>query len=99
MKAELNFDFQGLAHLVTQEVIKGLAPLLARGKEDDSILTVEDLAKYLQVDSGWVYKQVSLKNIPYFKNGKYVRFRKRDIDRWVESQTVKPIPAPKIPRR
>ncbi len=96
MKAELSFDFQELARVVTRAVVQGIAPLLARVEEEDSVLTVEALAQYLRVDPGWVYKQVSLKTIPYFKNGKYVRFRKRDIDRWIETQTVKPIPPMKL---
>jgi excisionase family DNA binding protein len=96
MQAQLSFDFQELAQVVTRAVVQGLAPLLARGEEGDSVLTVKTLAQYLRVDPGWVYKQVSLKTIPYFKNGKYVRFRKRDIDRWIETQTIKPIPPMKF---
>ncbi len=80
--------------IIAQRVVELLKPLLMRkGKEEeDVIFSVESLAKYLQVDSGWVYKQVSLKTIPYFKSGKYVRFRKRDIDYWIEKRLIRPIP-------
>ena len=97
MKSELEpRDIEAIA----QKVVELIKPLLSNSRkqepEAESIFTVETLAKYLQVDQGWVYKQVCLKTIPYFKNGKYTRFRKGDIDRWISSQTVKPFPSLKI---
>lgn len=79
-------------------VLEKLRPLLSgNGKhEPDIIFTPETLAAYLQVDTSWVYKQVSYKAIPYFKTGKYTRFKKPVIDRWIEGQTVKPIPLLKL---
>ena len=58
----------------------------------ESIFTVETLAQYLQVDVSWVYKQVSLNGIPYFKAGKYTRFLKKKIDEWIEKHAVRIIP-------
>ena len=63
---------------------------------EDNIFDVKQLACYLKVDESWIYKQVSLKAIPFFKCGKYTRFKKSEIDRWVESETVKPIPPLKM---
>jgi len=88
-------DIQAIA----EAVIEKLKPLLTGIKaksEPDTILTPETLAEYLRVDVSWVYKQVSLKTIPYFKSGKYTRFRKSVIDRWIESQSVRPIPLLKL---
>jgi len=78
---------------IAQRVVELLRPLLpGNGKaEPDTIFTPETLAEYLQVDTSWVYKQVSLKAIPYFKTGKYTRFRKSAIDKWIETQTVRPL--------
>jgi len=88
--------------VIAQKVVDLIKPLLSNShkqeSEIESIFTVETLAKYLQVDQSWVYKQVSLKTIPYFKNGKYTRFRKREIDRWIDSQMLNPIPPLKILR-
>lgn len=94
MKIEIEQqDIQAIA----ERVLELLRPLLARnGKQDDIILTPESLAEYLQVDTSWVYKQVSLKTIPYFKSGKYTRFKRATIDKWIETQTVKPIPPLKL---
>jgi len=44
------------------------------------------------VEASWVYRQVSMKRIPYFKAGKYIRFRKLDIDRWISRNSVAPHP-------
>ncbi len=91
-------DIQAIA----AAVMEMLSPILsANGKQaqKDTILTPETLAEYLQVDTSWVYKQVSLKTIPYFKSGKYTRFRKTAVDKWIETQTVKPIPFSKTETR
>jgi excisionase family DNA binding protein len=57
-----------------------------------SIFTVESLAKYIQVDVSWVYKQVSLNSVPFFKVGKYTRFHKKKIDEWIERHSVRVVP-------
>ena len=101
MKAELTFP-QELVEAIADKVIEKLKPIIAGNGEHetvDIIFTPETLAQYLQVDTSWVYKQVSLKTIPYFKGGKYTRFKKALIDKWIESQTVKPIPALKLFRK
>lgn len=92
MRTELeNDDIKAIA----QTVVEMLRPILSgkgNSRSDDVIFDVPGLAEYLKVDDSWVYKQVSLKTIPYFKNGKYTRFRKSAIDKWIDSQTVKPEP-------
>jgi len=87
---------------IAQRVLECLKPLLAHSesREDkDTIFDVKGLAGYLQVDCSWVYKQISLGTIPFFKAGKYSRFRKKDINRWIESQTVKPITTLKLVKK
>ncbi len=87
---------------IAQRVSDILRPMIARVERadaaaaSDTILDVEGLAAYLHVNTSWIYKQVSLKAIPYFKTGKYPRFRKKEIDRWIENQTARPIPALKV---
>jgi len=54
------------------------------------------LAAYLDVNPSWIYKQVSFNDIPYFKIGKYPRFRKKEIEKWIESETARPIPVLKV---
>jgi len=93
MKSELEErDIEAIAAKLEER----LKPLLLSGKgkyrEEDVIVDVPGLAEYLKVDPSWVYKQVSLKTIPHFKNGKYTRFRKSAIDKWIDGQTINPIP-------
>jgi excisionase family DNA binding protein len=82
---------------IAEALFKRIKPLLSdRGtREEEVIFDVEGVAEYLHVDKSWVYKKVSLKEIPYFKIGKYPRFKKSHIDKWIDSQVVRPIPATK----
>lgn len=80
---------------VAQRVLELLRPHVGNNgkrRADDTIFDVQGLADYLKVDASWVYKQVSLKKIPYFKNGRYTRFKRSAIDKWIDSQTIKSIP-------
>jgi len=90
-----NEDIQTIAATVV-EMLKPLLKNNSKVRVGDNIFDVKKLACYLKVDESWVYKQVSLKAIPFFKCGKYTRFKKSEIDRWVESETVKPIPPLKM---
>ncbi len=81
---------------IALRVFQLIKPLLSDTKGNlggDAIFTVDTLAKYLEVDPSWIYKQVSFKAIPYFKSGKYIRFRKKEIERWIDSRLVNPIPS------
>ena len=92
MKTELE---RGDIEAIAKEVVELVRPLLTRNTkmESDTIFDVKGLADYLKVDASWVYNRVHLKAIPYFKCGKYTRFRKSAIDKWIEQATVKPIPS------
>ncbi|MBI4378418.1 MAG: helix-turn-helix domain-containing protein [Nitrospinae bacterium] len=90
MKAELNIDTQEIVREITQEVIRELKPYLTgTGKsEDDTLFTVESIARYLQVSPQWVYERVHLKELPYFKIGKFPRFKKSEIDHWLDTLKI-----------
>lgn len=94
MKAELNIDTQELVREIAQEVVMTIRPLLSGRAEDDAILDIDGLAKYLNVKSNWIYQQTHLNAIPYHKLGSQLRFRKRDIDKWLDTQKVPATSAP-----
>ncbi len=76
-----------IADAVSQKVLERLRPLLAnkdKAQHGDKIFTVETLAKYLGVEKEWVYSHI--KEIPHSKVGRFPRFRKAEIDKWLESQ-------------
>jgi len=88
MKAELNLDLNELAAAITQQVLKEIRPLLSQAKaDDDPIWDIKSLAKYLDVKDTWVYQKIHTREIPYFKIGKYPRFRKSKIDEWLNETT------------
>jgi len=88
MKAELNLDINQLASEITQKVLHELKPLLPAGKDQDEIFDVPALASYLKVSVKWIYERTHLKEIPHIKAGGQLRFRKRDIDTWLDSYQI-----------
>lgn len=53
---------------------------------DDAFLTTEEVLEYLQVNLRTVYRLIKAGKIPAVRVGRQWRFRKRDIDAWLESQ-------------
>ena len=66
---------------------------------DEGFLTTEEVLEYLQVNLRTVYRLIKAGKIPAVRVGRQWRFRKRDIDAWLESQRPRNIrPAPSAPR-
>jgi excisionase family DNA binding protein len=53
---------------------------------EESIFTVQDLARYLRMRPLTIYKHVSSGKLPGFKVGSHWRFKKESIDRWIRAQ-------------
>lgn len=53
---------------------------------DDAFLTTDEVLEYLQVNLRTVYRLIKAGKIPAVRVGRQWRFRKRDIDAWLESQ-------------
>jgi len=90
---EMKFEKDDI-EIIASTVAENIKPLLRNNSKvrvEDIIFDVKGLAKYLKVDESWIYKQVSFRAIPFFKCGKYTRFKKSAIDNWVDRETVKPI--------
>ena len=67
---------------------------------EEAFLTTEEVLEYLQVNLRTVYRLIKAGKIPAVRVGRQWRFRKRDIDAWLESQrprNVRPVPAPARP--
>lgn len=52
----------------------------------EPLMTVDEIAGYLKVSPGHIYNCVSKGEIPFVKVGAAVRFRRSEVDRWVEEQ-------------
>jgi excisionase family DNA binding protein len=64
---------------------------------DETFLTTEEVLEYLQVNLRTVYRLIKAGKIPAVRVGRQWRFRKRDIDAWLDSQRprggARPMPA------
>jgi len=89
MKAEINIDLQDFANEVVARIIKSIQEKLYSCKVDEeSLFTVKSLAKYLEVSDQWIYERIQKAEIPVIKVGKFPRFKKSDIDDWLNSLKV-----------
>ena len=57
-------------------------PILDSTIEMTPIMTVEDVAEYLQVHPSTIYRLLKRKRIPAFKLGSDWRFNRESIDHW-----------------
>lgn len=93
MKAELEqTDIEAIA----LRVVELLKPILsdAGRYEEDAIFNVESLADYLKVSRQWLYERTHLKEIPHIKIDGQLRFRKKNIDKWLDSFNVPSVNTP-----
>lgn len=88
-------DIEGIAQRVV-ELIRPMLSCSSRHEDSSIVFDVRGLSDYLKVDPSWVYKKVSLKEIPHFHAGKYPRFKKSVIDKWIENQTTESLPPLKV---
>lgn len=53
---------------------------------DDAFMTTEEVLAYLHVTQRTIYRLIQAGRIPAVRVGRQWRFRKQDVDRWLESQ-------------
>ena len=91
MRVELNIPPE-LVSAIAEEVVARLRPLLAARKEAagvEVLMGVAELGKYLgSVSRDWIYQRTAGNEIPFVKVGRFVKFRRSDIDRWLAKQSV-----------
>ena len=61
---------------------------------DEIFLTTEEVLEYLQVNLRTVYRLIKAGKIPAVRVGRQWRFRKRDIDAWLDTQRPRSDRAP-----
>ncbi len=52
--------------------------------DDEQLLTVEQVASYLQLQNSTIYVYAQRGKIPAFKVGRNWRFKREDLDVWLE---------------
>lgn len=53
---------------------------------NDQILTLKEVAEYLKLAEKTAYKLAAAGKLPGFKVGGSWRFKREDIDQWIEEQ-------------
>jgi two-component system, cell cycle sensor histidine kinase and response regulator CckA len=64
---------------------------------DETFLTTEEVLEYLQVNLRTVYRLIKAGKIPAVRVGRQWRFRKTDIDGWLDSQRPRAGARPSTP--
>lgn len=79
----------GLEQRIAERVVAAIRNHLPdAGPDGDHLFTRETLASYLGVSKEWVQDRRRYHQIPFIKVGKFVKYRKRDIDRWLDGKTI-----------
>lgn len=87
-------DIQAIAEKLV-DLLKPYISKIDNKRHENSVLDVSGLCEYLKVTPKWVYEQTHLKTIPHYKlSGKALRFRRSDIDKWLENLKTSPIAKP-----
>ena len=57
---------------------------------ETNFMTVHELSLYLNIKEKTVYHLVALGEIPHYRIGKLVRFRRGEIDAWISTKKARP---------
>ncbi len=79
-------DFDRLVESIVDRLAQKFSDL--RPQCNEELMTVKELSAYLKVKETWIYKFVSLNEIPHCKIGKFLRFRRCEIDGWIKSKST-----------
>ena len=58
-------------------------------KMDEKLMTVQEVADYLHLNKYTIYRMVKKRTIPAYKVAKQWRFKKSEIDKWIEKGKIK----------
>ena len=61
----------------------------AKPEPSDRLLSVKEVAKLLGKSTSWVYKRSMLQEIPRHKIGGHLRFRRSEIEAWIDARAGK----------
>ncbi len=53
---------------------------------EDTLMTLSDVAEYLQIAQRTVYQWAQRSQIPSFKLGNVWRFKRSDLEAWIENR-------------
>jgi excisionase family DNA binding protein len=66
--------------------------VVERPNEDEPLLTADEVASLMRVTTAWVYAESRRNALPHVRLGRYVRFRRSAIERWLDEVQRGPRP-------
>jgi excisionase family DNA binding protein len=76
---------------VEKKEMAATRPMWSDGDVGKRLLNVEEAAVYLGLKVDTVYKKARLRELPYVKVGRALRFDVKALERYVEQHTIKTI--------
>jgi len=68
---------------------------VATASTDGDILTLDEVAAYLKSGKRTIYRLAAAQEIPAFKVGGTWRFKRSELDRWIDKNSNQRVPAKK----
>ena len=81
----LTFCFLGIYYL--RRIRRKIFLMDVKGKMDDRWLSMEEICQYLGVTDDTVHNWIRKKNMPAVKLGRCWKFKKDQVDEWVENNS------------
>ena len=81
----MTFCFLGIYYL--RRIRRKIFLMDVKGKMDDRWLSMEEICQYLGVTDDTVHNWIRKKNMPAVKLGRCWKFKKDQVDEWVESNS------------
>ena len=53
---------------------------------DQNLISINEMAKKLDVPVSWLYSRTRTNDIPHYKVGKYVKFEPDEVWNWLKTQ-------------
>ena len=66
---------------------------------DSEFMTIQKLSEYLVIKASTIYSLAEQKKIPHYKVGRLLRFKKSDIDAWMEGHRKEAVDVPRAARK
>ena len=70
-----------IEQLLTELVTNANKPVIGEDKEE--LMTVDQLSDYLTIARQTIYGKCASKELPYYKSGKRLYFKKSEINNWI----------------
>ena len=67
--------------------------------QEKEFLTIQDLSGYLEIRPKTIYAKVEERSIPHYKVGKLIRFKRSEIDLWMEGNKKDCVAPEKVARK